>query len=362
MRSKLLYRSALHLLPLLLAGVLLVVPAQGQNKKQLERDKAKIEKEIARLNNELAKARKTSKNSTKQISLIKSRIQERTRLIDNINGQMNLLDRQIVRTEDSLRVVRGQIDNMKSEYARVVRSLPSDFTTMKKIKLMVISMTVMMMAAVAPAAAQPVTQNVQQLERDIEQHEKNIKEKENAIKDLEERIDNMKSQLKDLESQKKTLEKDLKAEIKTRKDKFTTRDELVYDQEIADVFYNPYNKADVEEALDSFEGMETKDVIKKKELVEKYGEYTKDMKEFMEKMKKQLAANKWKYLSSSTDLYKKFENGLKGTKYWKVYNKKEKNESIDYLDRVMDKIMLFKNDGLKNESQFNEILNMLYAN
>jgi TolA-binding protein len=233
---------------------------------------------------------------------------------------------------------------------------------MKKIKLMVISMTVMMMAAVAPAAAQPVTQNVQQLERDIEQHEKNIKEKENAIKDLEERIDNMKSQLKDLESQKKTLEKDLKAEIKTRKDKFTTRDELVYDQEIADVFYNPYNKADVEEALDSFEGMETKDVIKKKELVEKYGEYTKDMKEFMEKMKKQLAANKWKYLSSSTDLYKKFEKGLKGTKYWKVYNKKEKNESIDYLDRVMDKIMLFKNDGLKNESQFNEILNMLYAN
>ena len=89
MRSKLLYRSALHLLPLLLAGVLLVVPAQGQNKKQLERDKDKIEKERARLNNELAKARKTSKNSTKQITLIKSRIQERTRLIDNINGQMN---------------------------------------------------------------------------------------------------------------------------------------------------------------------------------------------------------------------------------------------------------------------------------
>jgi septal ring factor EnvC (AmiA/AmiB activator) len=233
---------------------------------------------------------------------------------------------------------------------------------MKKIKLMVISMTVMMMAAVAPAAAQPVTQNVQQLERDIEQHEKNIKEKENAIKDLEERIDNMKSQLKDLESQKKTLEKDLKAEIKTRKDKFTTRDELVYDQEIADVLYNPYNKSDVEEALDSFEGMETKDVIKKKEIVQKYGEYTKDLREFMEKSKKQLAGNSWKYVSSSTDLYKKFEKGLKGTKYWKVYNKKEKNESIDYLDRVMDKIMLFKNDGLKNEQQFNEILNMLYAN
>lgn len=232
---------------------------------------------------------------------------------------------------------------------------------MNRFILMVISMTVMMALAVAPAAAQPA-QNVQQLEREIEEHEKNIKEKESTIKNLEERIDNLKSELKNLESQKKTLEKDLKAEIKTRKDKFTTRDELVYDQEIADVLYNPYNKSDVEEALDSFEGMETKEVIKKKELVQKYGEYTKDLKEFMEKMKKQLAENRWKYLSSSSDLYKKFEKGLKGTKYWKIYNKKEKNESIDYLDRVMDKIMLFKNDGLKSESQFNDVLNMLYAN
>ena len=233
---------------------------------------------------------------------------------------------------------------------------------MKRFKLMVIAMTVTMLTAVAPAAKAQPAQNVQQLEREIEQHEKNIKEKENSIKDLEEQIDNMKSQLKDLESQKKTLEKELKAEIKTRKDKFVTRDELVYDQEIADVLYNPYNKSDVEEALDSFEGMETKEVIKKKEIVQKYGEYTKDLRDFMEKMKKHLAANHWKYVSSSTDLYKKFEKELKGTKYWKIYNKKEKNESIDYLDRVMDKIMLFKNDGLKSETQFNEVLNMLYAN
>ena len=219
---------------------------------------------------------------------------------------------------------------------------------MKRINLIGIVAAIVMAAAWAPTASAQATQNVQQLERDIEQHEKNIKNKEDSIKDLE--------------NQKKALEKDVKNEIKMRKDKFTVRDELVYDQEIVDVLYNPYNKSDVEEALESFEGMETKDVLKKKELVEKYGEYTKDLREFMEKMKKQLAENRWKYVSSSTDLYKKFEKGVKGTKYWKVYNKKEKNESIDYLDRVMDKIMIFKNDGLKSETQFNEILNMLYAN
>jgi len=232
---------------------------------------------------------------------------------------------------------------------------------MKTIKLLVISMT-LMLAATPAAMAQQATQNVQQLEKNIEQHEKNIKEKESAIKDLESQIENLKSQLKELESQKKALEKEVKEEAKMRKQTFTTRDELVYDQEIVDVLYNPYNKGDVEEALRSFEGMETKEIMKKKDLVEKYGEYTKNLKEFLEKQKTELAKTKWAYQSSSSDVYKKFEKGLKGTKYWKIYNKKEKNESIDYLDRVMDKVMLFKNDGLKNERQLNEAINMLYAN
>lgn len=117
------HRHIVRFVPILLSLMLFVSPAQGQSKKQLERDKAKIEKEIARLNGELGKARKNSKNSTKQIKLIKSRIAERTKLIDNINGQMNILDRQIVRTEDSLRRVRDQIDSMKTEYAKIVRSL-----------------------------------------------------------------------------------------------------------------------------------------------------------------------------------------------------------------------------------------------
>ncbi len=230
---------------------------------------------------------------------------------------------------------------------------------MKRFNLLVISLTVFMISAMTPNA---MAQDVLQLEKDIEQHEKTIKEKEAAIKELEGRIDDLKSQLKDLESQKKTLEKELKNEVKLRKDKFTTRDELVYDQEIVDVLYNPYNKDDIEDALKSFEGMETKDVVKKKELIEKYGEYTKNLKEFLEKQKSELAKTRWAYQSSATDIYKKFEKGLKGTKYWKIYNKKEKNESINYLDRVMDKVMQFKNDGLKNEKQLNDILNMLYAN
>lgn len=117
------YRLCIRLIPLVAAVFLMAVPAQGQTKKQLERDKAKIEKEIARLSGELSKAKKNTKNSTKQINLIKQRINERTKLIKNINGQMEIINKQISQNQDSLRAVRGQIDSMKSEYARVVRSL-----------------------------------------------------------------------------------------------------------------------------------------------------------------------------------------------------------------------------------------------
>lgn len=98
-------------------------PACGQTKRQLEKEKSLIEKEIARLNTELSKAKSSSKKSTAQINLLNKRINERNRLISNINGQMTLLDGQIGRTQDSLTLMRNQIDSMKAEYAKVVRTL-----------------------------------------------------------------------------------------------------------------------------------------------------------------------------------------------------------------------------------------------
>ena len=111
------------LLCIFLMLIIVASPAQSQTKKQLENEKTRIEREIARLSNELSKVKKTTKASANQINLIKKRINERNNLIKNINKQMGMLDRQISKTEDSLRVVRGQIDSMKIEYAKVVRTL-----------------------------------------------------------------------------------------------------------------------------------------------------------------------------------------------------------------------------------------------
>ena len=82
------FNYRLRILLPVVAMLLLCAPAQGQSKKQLERDKARIEKEIARLTGELGKARKNTRNSTKQIKLINQRIDERTRLIKNINSHI----------------------------------------------------------------------------------------------------------------------------------------------------------------------------------------------------------------------------------------------------------------------------------
>lgn len=121
-RTNSLYMAS-RFLCILLIMLFFTLPSQAQNKKQLERDKARIEQEIARLTSELSKAKNSTKASTKSINLIKQRIKERTNLINNINSQRQIIDGQIHKTEDSLRMMRSQIDSMKSEYANVVRVL-----------------------------------------------------------------------------------------------------------------------------------------------------------------------------------------------------------------------------------------------
>ena len=229
---------------------------------------------------------------------------------------------------------------------------------MKHLKFfMSVAVAMFMMCGTQPLAAQTINQ----LEESIEDSESAIKEKQDAIKDIDSKIKEHKDAIKDLEKQKKQLNSEIKNLTAERKATFVTRDNKVFDDEVQDVLLRPYNKSDVAEALKSFEGMETKDVLKRKNLVQNYGDYTKDLKVFLGKQKTVLENEHWATQTIESDVYKKFEKGLKSTKYYKIYDKKEKNPSIDYLDRVMDKIVQFKNGGLKNKTALTEIIDMLYA-
>lgn len=95
--------------------------AYCQSKSQLEKEKSQLEKEIIRLNKELSKVRNNTKLTTSQINMLNKKIKERTRLINNINGQLNLIDIKIGNTNDSIVVLKSRIDSLKREYGNITR-------------------------------------------------------------------------------------------------------------------------------------------------------------------------------------------------------------------------------------------------
>ena len=120
----------------LLFFLLLPTLASGQSKKQLERDKARVEQEIKKLNSDLAKAKKNSRSSQQQLDLLEKKISERTKLINNLGGQLNLLNMRMTQTEDSISLIRTQIDSLKLEYGRVVRALYNERGNLDKMVLL----------------------------------------------------------------------------------------------------------------------------------------------------------------------------------------------------------------------------------
>lgn len=240
---------------------------------------------------------------------------------------------------------------------------------MKQFKIIAAALLALVAVTASAQSVKDHEANIKAQEQIVESKTDSIKDLDKQIKVLKTRVDSLnkeekkvKDQISALEKIKKNHEQDIKQAQKTRKAHFESRDNLVFSQEVADVLINPYNKIDVEEALKSFEGMETKDVIKKKDLVKNYGKYTKELREYLEKQKIVLAGEGWTLQDPKSDTYKKFEKGLKGLSYWKIYNNSTKNPSIPYLDSVMEQIEQQKANGLSNSRRFDEIINLLYSN
>lgn len=114
----------------------LVDYVSAQSKAQLEKDKAKVEQELKKLSGDLSKAKKNSRNNQQQINLLDKKIGERTKLINNISGQLNLLGLQMEQTQDSMRLMQSQVDSMKREYAHVVRVLYGERGSVDKMVLL----------------------------------------------------------------------------------------------------------------------------------------------------------------------------------------------------------------------------------
>lgn len=222
------------------------------------------------------------------------------------------------------------------------------------------------------------TTAVAQLEDDIKYHEEVVEDSKDSIAVLDERIavlktklDSLNQEVKDVKAQISALEKvkkgfknDIKEATKARKDTYATRDNLVFDKQVQEVLVNPFNKLDVDAALRLAQNMETKEVLDKMELVNNYGRYTKDLRDFMDKQRSTFAKLNWATQGVDSDVSKNFMKALKKQSYYKIYEKglkNAKNATIPYLDRVVEEILMLQRQGFNSKYQYDKVVDMLYG-
>ena len=241
------------------------------------------------------------------------------------------------------------------------------------------------MAALAIAATAAMAQTtttapgatITKIEEDIKLQEELVLDMQDSIVVLDQNIDLLKArldsanavvkalkeQIKDLERLKKEQEKGIKLANKTRQASVEDRDEFVYKQEILPVLAAQYDKLEVEQALARFDAMETKDVIKRRDLLTNYGKYSQEIRQMLEKHKRTFEQLRWATQGSDSEAYKDFQKAFKKLGYHKTYEKGQKNATtptIPYLDEVMNDIQMLMRQGFNSQYQYNNVLNMLY--
>ena len=112
-----------RILTLLVLTLCVCLPAPGQksNMKQLESQRAQLEKDIAVLNRQLAQNAKNSSAAMNNLSLVRSKISAREKLIAGCDQTLHLLT-------DSIRVVQAEINRLQARhdtlslyYGRLIR-------------------------------------------------------------------------------------------------------------------------------------------------------------------------------------------------------------------------------------------------
>ena len=93
----------------------------SSQQKELEEKRLKLKKEIKQINNLLFSNSKTRKNALTQVEDIQVKLNVRSELIKVTNQQANLLDRRITINERNIGNQRKELDDLKSEYAKMIQ-------------------------------------------------------------------------------------------------------------------------------------------------------------------------------------------------------------------------------------------------
>ena len=105
---------------LILILVFAAFSAHAQSSAELNRQKEALTKQLEQLNNEYQETLSNKKTTLKQLNLLKEQINLREQKIANINSEVRNLDNQISESNNFVRNLQTQLDQLKKEYAAMV--------------------------------------------------------------------------------------------------------------------------------------------------------------------------------------------------------------------------------------------------
>jgi len=113
--------------------IIVTSAAWGQTRAQLEQQREELRKEINRINRDLKKTKSKEKNLLTEYELTRQKLRLRQKLISNIKGEINYLNRHIARKNDTVQILREELTQLKQHYADAVRNL---YKSMSKEKVL----------------------------------------------------------------------------------------------------------------------------------------------------------------------------------------------------------------------------------
>lgn len=212
-----------------------VTVANGQNgRKELERKKSSLKKDIAYKNKLLKETSRNKKNSLNQLRLLNNKIREREELIATITSEVNIIDDEINENKDQIAVLKKDIENLKAEYAEMIRFAyknRSDYDKVmfvfasedfnqayKRIKyLQQYSEYRKRQAAAIKRMEETLTEEVSELEKRKEDKQQLLKNKSSEKSSLAEEKKEQQAVYKGLKSKEKQLKKQIKKKEQERR-------------------------------------------------------------------------------------------------------------------------------------------------
>lgn len=106
---------------LILSLLFTVISMSAQSVKDLQKQQKKLQEEIEQTNKMIKQTKSNEKATENKLTLIGQGIQSRKKLINNINGEITALNREMNRLTTRKGQLQTQLDSLRTDYARLIR-------------------------------------------------------------------------------------------------------------------------------------------------------------------------------------------------------------------------------------------------